>query len=105
MCVLVVIEVLINSVNEWKAFSHDHDRHMHADYYFQSMSYGYSTYLSWVVFAVYTFGSFVFLIGGRKQKGDRAATREFEEEDRPVNLCKPNFFDLFYKKNNFFYFS
>lgn len=86
MCVLVVIEVCINSVNEWKAFTHDHNDH-HADYYFQGMSYGYSTYLAWVVFIIYVVASFVFLVGGRKQKGDRAATREFEEEDRPVNLC------------------
>lgn len=85
MCVLVVIEVLINSVNEWKAFT---GKQSHPEYYFQSMSYGYSTYISWLVFAVYVFAAFVFLVGGRKQKGDRAATKEFEEEDRPVNLCK-----------------
>jgi len=86
MSVLVVIEVLINSVNEWKSLHHDrHDDH-HPDYYFQGMSYGYSTYVAWVVFAGYTFATLVFLVGGRKQKGDRAATTEFEEEDRPVNL-------------------
>ncbi len=85
MCVLVVVEVLIHSVQEWRSFSNK-DKKIQPEFYLKQMSYGYSTYLSWIVFAVYILAAVVFLIGGRKQKGSRAATTEFEEEDRPMNL-------------------
>lgn len=84
MCVLVVIEVLVHSIQEWKTLSDD--SHVKHEDYLGGLQYGYSIVLAWIVFAIYAGGAVAFLLGGKKQKGSRAATQEFEVEDRPINL-------------------
>ncbi|KRZ63481.1 hypothetical protein T02_14508 [Trichinella nativa] len=83
MCILVVIETLIFSVNNWKAISEEHN---YTEEYLKGMSYGFSTYLAWITFSIYIIATVVFIFGSQKQKGRNAATQEFEVEDRPFNL-------------------
>lgn len=90
MCILVVIEVLSHSINEWQAIGEGpggNAKFTGLDYV-RKTKYGYSTILAWFVFGIYVIAALVFLIGGRKQKGLNAATQELEVEDRPVNLGK-----------------
>lgn len=87
MCILVVVEVLVHSINEWKALAESPaGQQQHNVDYVKKTKYGYSTILAWIVFAIYVIAAVVFLIGGRKQKGMNAATQELEVEDRPINL-------------------
>lgn len=76
MCVLVVIEVMIHHMNLWWK-GESIDKHP---------EYGYSTAISWFCFAVYIVAAVLFIIGSRKHKGSRAATEEFDYEDRPIEL-------------------
>jgi len=107
MCIFVVIEVLWHSVKIWRApidtnianADNMHDPELAIlrdssstldvsllDNYPDKKYYGYSVYFAWTIFIVYLLGAVIFLIAGRKQKGNAAATLEFEVEDRPVNL-------------------
>jgi len=89
MCVLVVVQVLVHSIDEWSSFSSSSgDDDPKKSENLKLIDYGLSTVLAYVVFGIYCVSSLVFLVGGRKNKGLHAATMELEEEDRPVNLCE-----------------
>lgn len=75
MSVLVVIEVMVHHVSEWRISAKD-----------LTTEYGFSTIASWIVFAVYLIDVFVFIICSRKRKGSRAGTVEYDPEDRPMEL-------------------
>jgi hypothetical protein len=82
MCIVVTIEVLSNSVNEWNTAivaAKDFD-------YAAVRSFGYSTAIAWFVFALLIVAAFVFAFSSNKQKGSEAATAEFEIEDRPIHI-------------------
>lgn len=84
-CVAATIEILTNSVNEWnievaqKKYISDWD-------YSANQEDGLAVYLSWLVAVVYVIAGIVFIIASGKHKGSRAATAEFEIEDRPVHI-------------------
>lgn len=81
----MTIEILINSVDEWnrkvaqKAIDSSWD-------YSAERKAGTAVTLSWIVFSVYLSSAFIFVLSSHKQKGSRAATAEFEIEDRPVHV-------------------
>ncbi|KAI3421092.1 hypothetical protein GPALN_014718 [Globodera pallida] len=86
MCTIVTIEVLINSVNEWNIEVVEKS-HMPGNWdYSSGQRYGYPVYMAWTVVALYLLGMFAFFHASHKQKGNRAATNEFEIEDRPVHI-------------------
>ncbi|VDP17988.1 unnamed protein product, partial [Soboliphyme baturini] len=85
MCIFVTIETISHSVNNWKAMSKENHPLVYGNY-LRCMSFGYSTILAWMVFVIYLSASIVFILAGRKQKGDHAAALEFEVEDRPFIL-------------------
>ncbi|CAJ0566461.1 unnamed protein product, partial [Mesorhabditis spiculigera] len=86
MCVLAAIEVLSNSVDEWNttvvAKSQDET---HWDYDAVRES-GYAKYMAYSVVIICALSSLTFLYGSHKQKGENAATAEFEIEDRPIHM-------------------
>ncbi|KFD57777.1 hypothetical protein M514_01447 [Trichuris suis] len=85
MCVLVVIETLSHSVSNWRAISEAHLT-TYVEDYSRGLRYGPATWLAWTTVAIYTIAALCFTIGSQKQKGQQAATQEFEVEDRPFNL-------------------
>ncbi|MFH4976801.1 hypothetical protein AB6A40_003510 [Gnathostoma spinigerum] len=85
MCIVVTIEVLTNSVNEWNISVAEQSRNGDWDYS-AAQSTGYSTYVAWFVVGIYALASVAFAVGSHKQKGSRAATAEFEIEDRPIHI-------------------
>ncbi|KAL3068562.1 hypothetical protein niasHT_030853 [Heterodera trifolii] len=86
MCIVVTIEVLINSMNEWNLEVVERS-HMPGNWdYSSGQRYGYPVYMAWTVVGLYLLGMFAFLHASHKQKGNRAATSEFEIEDRPVHI-------------------
>lgn len=62
---VVIIEVLSNSISQWQGpLRSDDDQPTEAPVnYVQGKSFGFATYLVWVVFAVYVFAAIVFVIG------------------------------------------
>jgi hypothetical protein len=82
MCIVVTIEVLQRSVSEWNSAV---ARHENWDYSAGKSS-GSATYMAWCCVAVAAIAAFVFAFGSQKQKGEHAATVEFEIEDRPVHI-------------------
>jgi len=79
----VTIEVLTNSINEWNTAVAS----QHEDWdYGAGQRLGYSTMLAWCVVVVLCIAAIVFAFSSHKQKGSRAATAEFEIEDRPVHI-------------------
>uniref|UniRef100_A0A914WIR8 Uncharacterized protein n=1 Tax=Plectus sambesii TaxID=2011161 RepID=A0A914WIR8_9BILA len=82
MCIVVTIEVLSSSVNEWNTAAvaaTDFD-------YSAVRSFGYSTAIAWFVFSMLIAAAIVFAFSSNKQKGSNAATAEFEIEDRPIHI-------------------
>lgn len=47
---------------------------------------GRSAYMAWTCVFVYALAAITFALGSHKQKGSRAATAEFEIEDRPIHI-------------------
>ena len=84
-CVAATIEILTNSVNEWnievaqKKYITDWD-------YSANQKDGLAVYLAWLVVLIYVAAGIIFIIASGKHKGRRAATAEFEIEDRPVHI-------------------
>ncbi|VDD97205.1 unnamed protein product [Enterobius vermicularis] len=85
MCIVVTVEVLTNSVNEWNVNVAQQSKNIEWDYSVAERA-GSSTYLAWTCIASYVTAAVAFALGSHKQKGSRAATAEFEIEDRPVHI-------------------
>lgn len=85
MCIVVTIEVLINSVNEWNLEVVERSHLSNWDYS-SGQKLGKPVYMAWTVVGLYVFGMIAFFHASHKQKGTRAATAEFEIEDRPVHI-------------------
>ncbi|KAE9554840.1 hypothetical protein FO519_001955 [Halicephalobus sp. NKZ332] len=84
-CVTATIEILTNSVNEWNTEVAQKKYISEWDYSAVQRD-GLAVYLSWFVAAIYAVGGIIFIIASGKHKGSRAATAEFEIEDRPVYI-------------------
>lgn len=85
MCIIVTIEVLTNSVTEWDRSVAKQAENTEWDYSVGRHT-GISTYLAWCCSGTYFLAAVVFFIGSHKHKGSRAATAEFEIEDRPIHI-------------------
>ena len=86
MCIVVTIEVLINSVNEWNLEVVERS-HLPGNWdYSSGQKIGPPVYIAWIVVALYLMGMFAIFHASHKQKGSRAATAEFEIEDRPIHI-------------------
>uniref|UniRef100_A0A914KQT2 Uncharacterized protein n=1 Tax=Meloidogyne incognita TaxID=6306 RepID=A0A914KQT2_MELIC len=86
MCIVVTIEVLINSVDEWNIEVAERS-HLPGNWdYSSGQEIEMPVYMAWTVVALYLLGMFAFLHASHKQKGNRAATEEFEIEDRPIHI-------------------
>jgi len=85
MCIVVTAEVLTNSVSEWRVEVAQNSIHGDWDYSAGQQT-GYPTYLAYVVAIVYVLAAATFALASHKQKGSRAATAEFEIEDRPIHI-------------------
>lgn len=85
MVIVLSIEVLISSVDEWNVeVAH---RSLEEDWdYSAALSRGNAVFLSWLVVAANFFAAAAYAWGSGKQKGHRAATAEDEFEDRPVHI-------------------
>ncbi len=81
MCLAVTIEALVLSLDQWRRTSG-----MIAAQVYPRRKYGWATYLAWLIFGEHLFAALCFAIGSRKRKGSRAATVEFEREDRAVQI-------------------
>lgn len=86
MCIVVTIEVLTNSINEWNLEVVERSFRKGNWDYSAGLKNGYPIWLAWSVVVIYTLACFVFVHASHKQKGSRAATVEFEIEDRPVHI-------------------
>jgi len=84
-CVAATIEILTNSVNEWNVEVAQKEQ-ITDWHYSANQEHGLAVYLAWVVVAIYVIAGIVFIIASGKHKGSRAATAEFEIEDRPVYI-------------------
>jgi len=90
MCIVLCIEILLNSVDEWNTeVAHKMHTQNFADWdYSAGQKNGLAVYLARAVVAIYLIASIIFAFGSKKQKGSRAATAEFEIEDRPVHCSR-----------------
>ncbi|KAI6187999.1 hypothetical protein M3Y98_00306200 [Aphelenchoides besseyi] len=87
-CVVVVMEVLTSSINEWNVAVVNNARR-HADFAFSTdYKLGPGYYLAGSVVLIYAFACIVFFVSSHKQKGNRAATTLLEFEDRPLHLSR-----------------
>jgi len=84
-CVAATIEILTNSVNEWN-IEVAQKKHITDWDYSANQEDGLAVYLAWLVVGIYVIAGIVFIIASGKHKGSRAATAEFEIEDRPVHI-------------------
>lgn len=85
MAIVVTIEVLSNSVDEWNTAVALASKQGDWDYDAVKVA-GYSTRMAQSVVAACVFSAIAFALGSHKQKGDNAAAAEFEIEDRPVHI-------------------
>ncbi|KHN83709.1 hypothetical protein Tcan_07680 [Toxocara canis] len=85
MCIVVTVEVLTNSVNEWNISVAEQSKNVDWDYSVGQTN-GRSTYMAWSCVFIYALAAVTFALGSHKQKGSRAATAEFEIEDRPIHI-------------------
>lgn len=85
MCIVVTIEVLTNSVNEWNLSVAEQAKNTEWDYSVGQTT-GLPTYLAWTCVFIYIFAGATFAVSSHKHKGSRAATAEFEIEDRPIHI-------------------
>lgn len=84
MCVLTVIEILLNSVNEWNVeVAHSLDTKWD---YSAVQKNGRAVYFAYCVMAINLSAAIAFAYSSHKQKGSNAATAEFEIEDRPIHI-------------------
>jgi len=89
MCIVLCIEILLNSVDEWNTEVAHKSHDASADWdYSAGQKNGLAVYLARAVVAIYLVASIIFALGSKKQKGSRAATAEFEIEDRPVHCSR-----------------
>ncbi|KHJ97086.1 hypothetical protein OESDEN_02949 [Oesophagostomum dentatum] len=108
MAIVVTIEVLSNSVDEWNtavaqasqvisntttgSILHTRDltfglQTLDGDWDYDAVKVtGYSTRLAQSVVAACLLAAAAFALGSHKQKGDNAATAEVEIEDRPIHI-------------------
>ncbi|WKY16768.1 hypothetical protein Q1695_001411 [Nippostrongylus brasiliensis] len=85
MAIVVTVEVLSNSVDEWNTAVAQASQQGDFDYDAVKVT-GYSTRMAQGVVAACLFSAIAFAVGSHKQKGENAATAEFEIEDRPVHI-------------------
>ncbi|KAL6722559.1 hypothetical protein Aduo_017673 [Ancylostoma duodenale] len=85
MAIVVAIEVLSNSVDEWNTAVAQASQQGEWNYDAVKKT-GYSTRMAQVVVAACLLSAIAFALGSHKQKGDNAATAEVEIEDRPVHI-------------------
>uniref|UniRef100_A0A915AHL7 Ribosomal protein L2 n=1 Tax=Parascaris univalens TaxID=6257 RepID=A0A915AHL7_PARUN len=85
MCIVVTVEVLTNSVHEWNISVAEQSKNVDWDYSVGQKN-GRSAYMAWTCVCVYALAAISFALGSHKQKGSRAATAEFEIEDRPIHI-------------------
>ncbi|ETN72079.1 Tat pathway signal sequence domain protein [Necator americanus] len=85
MAIVVAIEVLSNSVDEWNTAVAQASQQGDFDYDAVKVT-GYSTRMAQCVVAACLLTALAFAFGSHKQKGDNAATAEVEIEDRPVHI-------------------
>jgi len=93
MCILVAVEVLTSSVDEWNVEVVAKSQRLQPldpdddgwDYS-AAQTFGFPIYLAWSVTGIYFCAALVFAAGSHKQKGSAAALAEFEIEDRPVHI-------------------
>uniref|UniRef100_A0AC34RIX2 Uncharacterized protein n=1 Tax=Panagrolaimus sp. JU765 TaxID=591449 RepID=A0AC34RIX2_9BILA len=84
-CVAATIEVLTNSVTEWN--TEVVQKRLNSEWDYSAVQkVGLAVYLAWTVVGIYICAAIVFFIASSKQKGSRAATAEFEIEDRPIYI-------------------
>ncbi|CEF59900.1 PMP-22/EMP/MP20/Claudin superfamily-containing protein [Strongyloides ratti] len=85
MSLVVTSEILINSVNEWNL--QVAMKHSIVDWHYKSQqNLGLATHITWIVALIYFCAFCIFIVSSKKQKGSRAATAEFEIEDRPIHI-------------------
>ncbi|KAJ1358759.1 hypothetical protein KIN20_017265 [Parelaphostrongylus tenuis] len=87
MAIVVTIEVLSSSIDEWNTAVAQASQQGDWDYDAVKVT-GYSTRMAQAVVVVCLFAACAFAFGSYKQKGDNAATAEFEIEDRPVHIYR-----------------
>ncbi|CAD6194354.1 unnamed protein product [Caenorhabditis auriculariae] len=85
MAIVVTIEILSNSIDEWNRSVGKSDAENSFNYD-AGKSMGYSTRLAQAVVGICIFAAIVFAWASHKQKGDHAATAELEIEDRPIHM-------------------
>ncbi|MCP9266257.1 hypothetical protein DINM_021772 [Dirofilaria immitis] len=85
MCIVVMIEILTNSISEWNRSVAEQAKNIEWDYSVGQTT-GLPTYLAWTCVLIYLFAAVSFALGSHKHKGSRAATAEFEIEDRPIHI-------------------
>uniref|UniRef100_A0A915D318 Uncharacterized protein n=1 Tax=Ditylenchus dipsaci TaxID=166011 RepID=A0A915D318_9BILA len=86
MCVVLCIEILLSSVDEWNTeVAHKHQGEWE---YSAGQKNGIAVYLARTVVVINLIAAAVFAFGSKKQKGNHAATAEFEIEDRPVHCSR-----------------
>ncbi|CAD5222460.1 unnamed protein product [Bursaphelenchus xylophilus] len=86
MCIVVTMEVLTNSVDEWNANIAEKYRNNQEWDFSAVQRVGLGYYLAGTVVIIYIFAAICFFIASHKQKGLRAATSEFEIEDREIEI-------------------
>uniref|UniRef100_A0A7E4VT05 Transmembrane protein n=1 Tax=Panagrellus redivivus TaxID=6233 RepID=A0A7E4VT05_PANRE len=85
-CVAATIEVLTNSVTEWNTEVAQKSLQSQSWDYSAAQTTGLAVFLAWLVVFIYIFAAVIFIVASSKQKGSRAATAEFEIEDRPIYI-------------------
>ncbi|VDN56243.1 unnamed protein product [Dracunculus medinensis] len=85
MCIVIVIEVLSKSINEWNLSVAQQSVDRDWDYSVGQTT-GYPSYMAYACVFIYIFAAIAFAVSSHKQKGSRAATAEFEIEDRPIHI-------------------
>jgi hypothetical protein len=86
MCVVVTMEVLTNSINEWNVAVAEKSKH-NGQWNFSTVdNLGLGYYLALCVVIIYVFAGVAFFISSHKQKGSRAATTQLEIDDRSIEM-------------------
>lgn len=86
MCIVVTMEVLSNSVNEWNTNVAEKIKYNKEWDFSTDQEMGLAYWLAFSVVVIYIAGAIAFFIASHKQKGSRAATSEFEIEDRDIEI-------------------
>ncbi|KJH43445.1 hypothetical protein DICVIV_10545 [Dictyocaulus viviparus] len=87
MAIVVTIEVLSNSIDEWNTAVAQASQQGDWDYDAVKVT-GYSCRMAQMVVAACLLSAAAFALGSHKQKGDNAAIAEIEIEDRPVHIYR-----------------